>query len=178
MHKAATVGHEKIAEALSSIVEQIIREHRETPELAVAGIANGGMVFSRRLAEQVGQRLHRKIPLGVVNIAFHRDDIGRQPIPLNSAPTDLPFAIDDATIILADDVFFTGRTVRAAVNELFDQGRPARVELAVLCDRGGRRLPIVPDYVGLTFDTAPEQRVEVRLDERKPVNDVIRILTA
>jgi pyrimidine operon attenuation protein/uracil phosphoribosyltransferase len=114
--------------------------------------------------------------LGVVDIAFHRDDIGQRPIPLTSASTDLPFAIDEATIILADDVYFSGRTARAALNEIFDQGRPAQIELAVLCERSGRRLPIVPDHVGFVLETTPEQRVEVKLDFDHPVQDTVRVL--
>ncbi len=176
MREVAKIGHEQIAKALEELVEKIIARHRDTPDLAIAGIANGGLPFSRKLAQLLALRLCRDVPLGVINIAFHRDDIGRRPIPLNSATTDLPFPVDEATIILADDVHFTGRTARAAINEVFDQGRPARVELAVLCDRNGRRLPIIPDYVGFTLDTTPEQRVEVSLDFDYPLRDCVRVL--
>jgi pyrimidine operon attenuation protein/uracil phosphoribosyltransferase len=176
MREIAKIEHDRIAQALENLVEQIVARHRDTADLAVAGIANGGIAFSRKLTQQLALRLCRDVPLGVVNIAFHRDDIGQHPIPLQSMATDLPFAIDDATIILADDVQFTGRTARAAVNELFDQGRPARVELAVLCERGGRRLPIVPDYVGFKLDTTDAQRVEVHLDFDYPLRDCVRVL--
>ena len=176
MREVAKIEHEQIAQTIEALVEKIVARHRTTPDLAIAGIANGGIAFSRKLAQQLALRLCRDVPLGVVNIAFHRDDIGRRPIPLNSAATDLPFSIDEATIILADDVHFTGRTARAAVNEIFDQGRPARLELAVLCDRGGRLLPIVPDYVGLSLETTPEQRVEVSLDFDYPLRDSVRVL--
>jgi pyrimidine operon attenuation protein/uracil phosphoribosyltransferase len=178
MREAAKIEHDRIATALEALVEKIVARHRETPVLAVAGIANGGITFSRKLAQQLALRLCRDVPLGVVNIAFHRDDIGRQPIPLNSAATDLPFAIDDATLILADDVYHTGRTARAAINEVFDQGRPALVELAVLCDRGHRRLPIVPDYIAFTLATTPAQNVEVHLDFDYSLRDCIRVLEA
>ncbi len=176
MRETAKIEHDRIAQALEEVVEKIVARHRDTPALAVAGLANGGIAFSRKLTQQLALRLCRDVPLGIVNIAFHRDDIGRRPIPLQGSATDLPYAVDDATIILADDVHFTGRTARAAINEVFDQGRPALVELAVLCDRGGRRLPIVPDYVGFFLDTSDAQRVEVHLDFDYPVRDCVRVL--
>jgi len=176
MREIAKIEHDRIAQTIENLVEQIVARHRETRDLVVAGIANGGLVFSRKLARQLALRLCREVPLGVVNIAFHRDDIGRRPIPLQSAATDLPFDVDEATVILADDVHFTGRTARAAVNEVFDQGRPARIELAVLCDRGGRRLPLVPDYTGFTLETTAAQRVEVHLDLDYPLRDCVRVL--
>jgi pyrimidine operon attenuation protein/uracil phosphoribosyltransferase len=176
MREIAKIEHERIAQALEDIVEKIVARHRETPNLAVAGIAHGGVAFSRKLVQRLALRLCREVPLGVVDIAFHRDDIGRRPIPLTSATTELPFAVDEATIILADDVYFSGRTARAALNEIFDQGRPARVELAVLCDRNDRRLPIVPDYVGFMLETTPQQRVEVKLDFDLPMRDGVRVL--
>jgi pyrimidine operon attenuation protein/uracil phosphoribosyltransferase len=153
-----------------------VARHRTTSNLAVVGIANGGVTLARKLVQLLGLRLFRSVHLGVVNIAFHRDDLGQKPIPLNSAATDLPFDVDEATVILADDVYFSGRTARAAVNELFDQGRPARVELAILSDRGHRILPIVPDYTGFTLETTPTQRVEVHLDFEYPLRDCIRVL--
>lgn len=176
MREAAKIEHEQIARAIEEIVEKIVARHRDTPGLAIAGIANGGIPFARKLTQQLALRLCRDVPMGVVNIAFHRDDIGRRPIPLNSQATDLPFPIDEASVILADDVHFTGRTARAAINELFDQGRPERVELAVLCQRTGRLLPIVPDYTGLTIETTPTQRVEVSLDFDHPRRDCVRVL--
>ena len=178
MHETAKIEHDRIAQALEALVERVVARHRETPALAVAGIANGGVIFARKLVQLLALRLCRDIPLGTVNIAFHRDDIGLKPIPLNTAATDLPFAVDDATVILADDVFHTGRTARAALNELLDQGRPARVELAVLCDRGGRTLPIIPDYTGFPLETTPAQRVEVHLDFEYPIRDCVRVLSA
>jgi pyrimidine operon attenuation protein/uracil phosphoribosyltransferase len=176
MREVSNLGHERVAAALEAMVEQIVARHRETAHLAVVGIANGGIVFARKLVQALALRTYRDLPLGTVNVAFHRDDIGLKPIPLLTAATDLPFAMDEATVILADDVFHTGRTVRAALNELFDQGRPARVELAVLCDRGGRRLPIVPDYVGLSLETEPGHRVEVSLDFDQPLRNSVRVL--
>jgi pyrimidine operon attenuation protein/uracil phosphoribosyltransferase len=178
MQEVSKIEHQRIAQALESLVDGVVSRHRETPALAVVGIADGGIIFARKLAQLLALRLGRDVPLGTVNIAFHRDDIGLKPIPLNTASTDLPFAVDDATVILADDVFHTGRTARAALNELLDQGRPARVELAVLCDRGGRSLPILPDYTGFPVTATAGQRVEVRLDFEYPIRDGVRVLSA
>jgi pyrimidine operon attenuation protein/uracil phosphoribosyltransferase len=177
MHEISKIEHQRIAQALEDLVERVVARHRDTPDLVVTAVANGGLVFARKLAQSLALRLCRDVPIGVVNIAFHRDDIGLKPIPLNSAATDLPFVVDDATILLADDVFHTGRTARAALNELLDHGRPARVELAVLCDRGGRTLPILPDYTGFPVEASPDHRVEVKLDFDYPIRDCVRVLS-
>jgi len=117
----------------------------------IIGIHSGGA--------WIAQRLHRDLalsaPLGTLSSAFHRDDYGRRGLPAEMKSTDLPFEIKGADIILVDDILFTGRTVRAALNELFDYGRPARVELAVLLDRGGRELPIEARYCGAVHPLSP-----------------------
>jgi pyrimidine operon attenuation protein/uracil phosphoribosyltransferase len=176
MQEVAKIEHQRIAAAVEELAERIVVRHRDNPALAVVGIANGGVIFARKLTQLLALRLYHDVPLGTVNISFHRDDIGQRPIPLQSLGTDLPFAVDDATVVLADDVMHTGRTARAAINELFDQGRPACVELAVLCDRGGRRLPIVPDYTAFTLDAPEGQQVEVKLDFDYPIRDCVRVL--
>ena len=115
---------------------------------------------------------------GSLDISFHRDDIGRHPVPKEFAPTLLPGDVTGATVILVDDVLFTGRTIKASLDELFDHGRPARVELAVLVDRGGRRLPIAADYVGLTLAPAESETVVVTLDNAHPRRDRIQVVSA
>ena len=119
----------------------------------------------------IAQRLHRELnfntPLGLLSSAFHRDDYGRRGLPADMKATDLPFAIQGADIILVDDILFTGRTVRAALNELFDFGRPARVELAVLLDRGGRQLPIEARYCGGIFPLTADQNYVFAVDAVK-----------
>ncbi len=164
-----------VRDAFESIVRKIAERHRETEKLAVAGVANGGLPFAKALARRLSERLGRKVPCGVVNNAFHRDDIGRQPIPPSFQRTDLPFQVDNAAVILADDVIFTGRTARASLNEIFNAGRPARVELAVLCDRGNRCLPVQADYTGLELPTAPDQNVEVYFSEDDPAQHYITV---
>lgn len=153
-----------IDEALSRLATAIAEHHRDDPRLALVGIANGGVPLAQTLASTLSATLGQPIPLGTANIAFQRDDIGRKPIPKATAPTELPFEVEGASIVLVDDVLFTGRTVRAALNELFDQGRPARVKLAILCDRGYRRLPIQPDYLGFRKDIDPSHNLRLTLD--------------
>lgn len=137
------------------------------------GIANGGITLARRLATRLpGTRV------GVLDISFHRDDIGRNPIPKEFAPTHIPVDVTGADVILIDDVLFSGRTVKAALDELFDHGRPAKVELAVLIDRGGRRLPLAADHTGLTVDATHGEKVVVRLDDTDPARDSLQILPA
>ncbi len=138
------------------------------------GIANGGLAVADRLAAAVragGVPVHA----GTIDISFHRDDIGRHPIPKEFSPTILPGDVTGATVILVDDVLFTGRTAKAALDELFDHGRPDRVELAVLVDRGGRLLPIAADYVGLTVSAQPDETVTVALPADRPERAAIRI---
>jgi len=142
------------------------------PPLLLLGIANGGITLASRLAALLpGTRT------GVVDISFHRDDIGRHPIPKEFAPTHIPADVNNATIILIDDVIQSGRTINAALNEIFDHGRPARVELAVLIDRGSRRLPIAPDYTGLTLAVPASEKLILRLDPADPARDSFEIIT-
>ncbi len=134
------------------------------------GVANGGIILARRLA-----LLLPGAPCGTIDISFHRDDIDRHPIPKEFAPTYIPGDVRGATVVLVDDVLFSGRTVKAALDELFDHGRPTAVELAVLVDRGGRRLPVAADYCGLTVTAADSERVVVTLDSTNPALDSITV---
>ncbi len=168
----------EIAEAFQRLASAIAARHRTTPALVLLGIARGGVPVCERLAAALAAGLGRPIPHGTINVAFHRDDIGLNPIPAVGHSTEIPAGVDGATVILVDDVLFSGRTVRAALGELFSFGRPSRVELAVLVDRGNRRLPIAPDYVGLSETTLPEERVRVALDPADPARDTVTILAS
>jgi pyrimidine operon attenuation protein/uracil phosphoribosyltransferase len=154
----------------------IAEQHRRTPRVLLLGIANGGIELARRLAATLGGRVPGLTArAGIIDISFHRDDFGRNPIPKEFTPTQIPVDVNGATVLLVDDVLFSGRTVKAALDELFDHGRPTKVELAVLADRGGRRLPLAPDYCGLKLDAAADEKVVVRLDPADPRRDLIRI---
>ncbi len=114
----------------------------------------------------------------MLDISFHRDDIGRHPIPKEFVPAHIPADVHGATVIIVDDVLFSGRTIKAALDELFDHGRPAKVELAILVDRGGRRLPFSPDYCGITLKAGEKEKVVVRLDPTHPGKDTLTIRSA
>ncbi len=152
-----------------------ISERNPGPEgLALVGIHTRGALLAQRLHALVGEQSGFEVPLGDIDISFYRDDVGdRGP---DAQPqvhaSHLDFDLSGRTIVLVDDVLFTGRTVRAAIDALFDYGRPARVQLAVLCDRGHRELPIRPDYVGKNLPTARDERVNVRLEESDGVDEV------
>lgn len=164
-----------IDQAIDRVAFAIAGRHRKSARLLLLGIANGGIVFASRLVERL-KKSGLKPGLGTIDISFHRDDIGHQPIPKEFCPTFIPHDINGATIILVDDVLYSGRTVKAALDELFDHGRPTGVELAVLADRGGRKLPIAPDYCGMAVATNGNEKVVVRLDPTDPRNDSITIL--
>jgi pyrimidine operon attenuation protein/uracil phosphoribosyltransferase len=145
----------------------------ETGErLAVVGIHRRGAVLARRLHEQVSELLEREVPLGDLDISFYRDDLGRRGEAPVVHSSHIDFDVDGMTVVVVDDVLYTGRTVRAAIEALFDYGRPARVQLAVLADRGHRELPIRPDYVGKNLPTARGERVNVHVAELDGVDEV------
>jgi pyrimidine operon attenuation protein/uracil phosphoribosyltransferase len=139
--------------------------------LALALVATGRPKPAR------GQK-PRSVRAGTIDISFHRDDIGRHPVPKEFAPTHIPADVHGATVILVDDVLFTGRTVKAALDELFDHGRPAKVELAILVDRGGRRMPVAADFCGLVLPARESEKVVVVLDPENPERDSIRVESA
>jgi pyrimidine operon attenuation protein/uracil phosphoribosyltransferase len=167
--KHQTIRAEELHTAIGRLAEGIAGRHPQPSSLLLLGIANGGIELARRLAARLGASA------GTLDVSFHRDDIGQHPIPKEFAPTHIPGDVHGATIVLVDDVLFSGRTVKAALDELFDHGRPAKVELAVLVDRGGRRLPIAADYVGIDLFTPDDERVVVSLDPRDAKNDSVRI---
>lgn len=173
----ATHGAETVHAALERVIDALAAAHAQRDGVVLIGITDGGREPARRMARALRARWGREVPQGQVNASFHRDDIGIKPIHKAFQGSDVPFDIDDQTVVLVDDVMFTGRTTRAAINELFDHGRPARVELAVLVDRGGRVLPLCPTYVGLTLDVPPEAKVDVHLDPEEEAADVITVTT-
>ncbi len=154
-----------IAAVLDTLAERIARDFGADPELCLVGIKRRGDVLARRIAEGLARRLGRAVPLGSIDITLYRDDFDSLTEELTIGATDLPFALDRRTVILVDDVLFTGRTVRAALAVLLDLGRPARIVLVALIDRGWRELPIAADLVGLTLATTHDDDVQVLLAE-------------
>ncbi|HEX2852358.1 MAG TPA: bifunctional pyr operon transcriptional regulator/uracil phosphoribosyltransferase PyrR [Opitutaceae bacterium] len=172
MPKPKTIGSDEIQAAIKRLATAISERHPSTRRLLLLGIANGGVELARRLA----QLLHARA--GVLDVSFHRDDIGSNPIPKEFAPTHIPTDVNGASVILVDDVLFSGRTTKAALDELFDHGRPTKVELTVLVDRGRRLLPVAADYAGFTLALGADEDVVVTLDPKNPALDSIRIKTA
>jgi pyrimidine operon attenuation protein / uracil phosphoribosyltransferase len=168
------LDRDDLRRTLLRIAHEIIEKNPGSDAVALVGIHTRGAVLARRLHALVEELTGSEVPLGDLDISFYRDDIpardpGPQPVVHAS---HLDFDLDGRTVVLVDDVLFTGRTVRAAIDALFDYGRPARVQLAVLADRGHRELPIRPDYVGKNLPTARSERVYVRLEETDEVDEV------
>jgi len=140
--------------------------------LALVGIHRRGAFLARRLQSQLEQLLETEVPLGDLDIGFYRDDVSRRPDAPVVHASHIDFDVDGRTVVIVDDVLYTGRTVRAAIEALFDYGRPARVQLAVLADRGHRELPIRPDYVGKNLPTSRAEHVHVRVSELDGIDEV------
>ena len=170
-----------LGRTLSRIAHEIIEGNPDLDEVALVGIQTRGVPLARRLARLIEERAGVAPDVGTVDITFHRDDVSvrRGEAPLAAQPvvraTQLDFPLDGRTVVLVDDVLYTARTVRAAMEALFDYGRPARVQLAVLADRGHRELPIRPDYVGKNLPTSRGERVQVQLVEVDEVDAVLLI---
>lgn len=150
------------AEALYQVLAQQIKTTLANAQnVAIVGIHSG----SAWLAERLATELTLTDRLGFIDVSFYRDDYAEKGLPAEVKPTQIPFEVDGATIVLVDDVLYTGRTTRAAINELFDYGRPARIMLATLVDRGGRELPIAADFVAQTVTLEPGQRLVLERDD-------------
>lgn len=165
-------GPDVMEELLRHLARQIADGRMPHTRLCLIGIRTRGVPIAERLATLIGGDVP---PVGAVDITLYRDDLGRQGHWPVLKGTDIPFEVDDAEVVLVDDVLHTGRTVRAAMNAVCDLGRPARVRLAVLIDRGGRELPIQADYSGKVFEVDSGDRIEVRLNPIDPVDEVVRV---
>jgi len=168
-----------IERTLSRIAHEVIERNPDLTQVALVGIHTRGVPLAQRLRRLIAERSGVEVPLGAVDITFHRDDVAVRngAAPLHAQPvvrsTALDFPLAGMTCVLVDDVLYTGRTIRAAIEAIFDFGRPTRVQLACLVDRGHRELPIRPDYVGKNLPTAREERIQVQLVE---VDEVDRVL--
>lgn len=177
METSQPPSHEDIAEAIKRLTDELSEAYPDPSKLTLIGIARGGVELGKRIQKALAEKLSQDIPYGVVDISFHRDDISSNPVPNIQSFANLPFNVEGKHVVLIDDVVFSGRSVRAALNEVFDQGRPNSVKLAVLVDRGGRSLPIQPDFVGLSLDVEDGQRVEVSISDQSDTPDTISIET-
>jgi pyrimidine operon attenuation protein / uracil phosphoribosyltransferase len=173
------LDEESIRRTLSRVAHEIIERNEDLDTVALVGIHTRGVPIAHRLRHLIEERTGEELALGQLDITFHRDDVHvragqppRRPQPL-ARETKLDFELEGRTVILVDDVLYTGRTIRAAIDALLEYGRPDRVQLAVLADRGHRELPIRPDYVGKNLPTGRNERVQVELVE---VDEIDRVM--
>jgi len=165
--KAQIMDAEAIRRALTRIAHEILERHKGLDHLALIGIMKRGDILAQRIAEQIGQIEGRVPPVGALDITFYRDDAGlRGGLSDGNRPSHLPFNLEEKHVVLVDDVLYTGRSIRAAMDELIDYGRPRSIQLAVLVDRGHRELPIHADFVGKNAPTSLRENVAVYLQER------------
>jgi pyrimidine operon attenuation protein/uracil phosphoribosyltransferase len=174
LSEKVVLERDDLRRTLRRIAHEIAEKNPEPDGLAIVGIHTRGAVIARRLHALIGELTEAEVPIGDLDISFYRDDVGgispaSQPVVHAS---HIDFDLAQRTVVLVDDVLFTGRTARAAIDALFDYGRPQRVQLAVLCDRGHRELPIRPDYVGKNLPTSRGERVNVRLEETDEIDRV------
>ena len=166
---------DRMARALTRIAHEITERNRISDKLALVGIRTRGAPIAQRIAKELQNILGEPVPTGALDITLYRDDLMRQPVGPQTLVrrTEIPFSIDDKRILLVDDVLYTGRTTRAALDALIDFGRPRDIQLIVLVDRGHRELPIKADYVGKNFPTSTNQSIQVHLSEIDGLDEVV-----
>jgi pyrimidine operon attenuation protein/uracil phosphoribosyltransferase len=172
---AVVMDADRIARTLTRIAHEIVERNKGVDDLALIGVRTRGVHIARRLARSLKEITGDDVPTGTLDITLYRDDlmrhaVGPQPVIRR---TEIPFSIDDKKILLVDDVLYTGRTTRAALDALIDFGRPKGIQLIVLVDRGHRELPIKADYVGKNLPTNPDESVQVRLQETDGSDEVV-----
>jgi pyrimidine operon attenuation protein/uracil phosphoribosyltransferase len=171
--KAKIMDKEAVEKALVRIAHEILEKNKETKNLAIVGIRNRGEYLAYRIADNIKKISKHAVPLGILDITLYRDDlteIAEQPV---LKETIIDFDITGKKVVLVDDVLFTGRTIRCAMDQLVDFGRPAVIQLAVLIDRGHRELPIKADYVGKNVPTSANEVIEVRIKEADKIDEVV-----
>lgn len=167
------LSEKEIEISLSQMRKQLLSRHSQLNEMVLVGIRTGGVYLAERIRQSVLQERGIDLPTGIIDITLYRDDWTRRSQSPEVKKTEIHFPIEDKKVLLVDDVLFTGRTVRAAIDALLDLGRPRRIELAVLIDRGHRELPICADYVGKIIETSRQDSVNVELKELTGMDQVI-----
>jgi pyrimidine operon attenuation protein / uracil phosphoribosyltransferase len=173
MSTKVIMDSETIARAISRIAHEILERNKGAKELRIVGIRTRGIHIARRIADKIDELEGIKPPLGTLDITLYRDDFRRRSDMPKVQKTEIPFSVEDKNVILVDDVLYTGRTTRAAIDAIMDYGRPASIQLVVLVDRGLRELPIQADYIGIKVMTLQNENVDVHLNETDGVDEVI-----
>lgn len=172
MKKAQVLSKEGIRRAVTRIAHEIVEHNHGAKDLVVIGIQTRGAYLAQRVAKQIGEIESVDVPVGIIDITLYRDDFRKRLTQPIVKATKIPFHIDDKHVILVDDVLYTGRTARAALDELTDFGRPKTIQYAILVDRGHREFPIRADYVGKNVPTAKHEEVFVRIEEVDGIDEV------
>lgn len=171
--KAKIIEQDNFKRMVVRIAHEILEKNKGTADLVIVGIKTGGAALAERIAKIIEDIEGAPVPVGKLDITFYRDDVGsisHQPV---AARTEIPFDIDGKTLVLVDDVLYTGRSIRAALDELMDFGRPSVIQLAVLIDRGHRELPIRADFVGKNIPTSKKEKIQVQFSEKENEDSVI-----
>jgi len=163
--KTIILSTSAIHRILTRIAHEIAERNDDSQSVVIVGVQRGGIFLGQRLGEILKNIWGHPVPVGSLDVSMHRDDVGQQPVP-KVHPTVMPFDLNDRTVVLVDDVLFSGRTTRAAMDALNDFGRPRRIQLAVLIDRGHRELPVKADFVGKNVPTAITEQIDVQLKEQ------------
>ena len=163
-----------VARSIRRVALEIVERTRGTPKLGLVGVRGGGVPIANRIAAEIKRSEVRTVPVGAINITLYRDDAASALPNAKIGPSDIDFEIQGWDVVLVDDVLHTGRTIRAAIDCLLDYGRPRRIWLAVLCDRGGRQLPIAPDFVGRSIEVGSGATLDVIADGGTEDRAVIR----
>ena len=171
------LGADDIRRAIARLAHEVVERNEGVQSLVIVGLRTRGIPLARRLQERIEEFEGVHVPLGELDITLYRDDV-HQRAPRALSPTYLPVAIEDKTVVLVDDVLYTGRTIRAALDALIDLGRPRAIQLVCLIDRGHRELPIRPDYVGKNVPTSRHEKVAVHVEEIDGVDEVVLIQVA
>lgn len=177
-HESVILDRHEMARALTRIAHEILERNKGCHDVGLVGIRTGGVYLAQRLQQLIGRIEHTEVALGELDITLYRDDLAIRKDQPVLKKTDIPFHISDIKIILVDDVLFTGRTIRAAMDGLMDLGRPAEIQLAVLIDRGHRQLPIRANYVGKNIPTAKDENIRVFFEELGEEDRVSKLINA
>lgn len=173
--KAQIIDPESLNRTITRLAHEIIERNRGVEDLVVLGIRTRGVPLANRIIEKIHEIEHKKLPLGILDVTMYRDDVFKKIKQPKVQTTEIGFDIDGKVVILVDDVLYTGRTIRAALDAIMDFGRPTKIQLAVLVDRGHRELPIRADYVGKNMPTSLGEEVQVRVKEVDNVDGVFLV---